>query len=260
MVISITRKCDRGKNPFNTISKKELLLYLEPKIGKKLTNKNKTYLCNLWKSLQGDDNQNIKDNKLKNETIKSKKNNDNKINAIKIVKKTLKFRNNVNGTLENIKEVEKLDKNIFDVKLPQNYENYSNGLTYCVNRIMNPYNIWLPEEFDYFLKEKLGYINKKTEPDLKTDILPENIPKVDNNVLQIALRKGVIRKRGVKPTTDIYAKRYNKATIEKIPKIDVNEKLSKDDENYENKKNLIIWKLRVRKKLIEYIISCKKYL
>ena len=61
MVISITRKCDRGKNPFNTISKKELLLYLEPKIGKKLTNKNKTYLCNLWKSLQGDDNQNITD-------------------------------------------------------------------------------------------------------------------------------------------------------------------------------------------------------
>lgn len=49
MVISITRKCDRGKNPFNTISKKELLLYLEPKLGKKLTNKNKTYLCNLWK-------------------------------------------------------------------------------------------------------------------------------------------------------------------------------------------------------------------
>ena len=86
------------------------------------------------------------------------------------------------------------------------------------------------------------------------------MPKVDDNVLQIALKKGVVRKRGVKPTTDEYAKRYNKATIEKIPKIDLNEKLSKDDENYENKKNLIIWKLRVRKKLLEYIISCKKYL
>merc|ERR1712138_234596 len=119
-----------GRNPFKTISKKELLKYLEPKLGKKLLYKNKTDLCKLWKSIQESDVNNVKETKGNNKI-------DEKLNAKKENrKKTLKFRNNVDGTLENIKEISKLNKNMFNVKLPQNNEKYSDSLTDCVNLIM----------------------------------------------------------------------------------------------------------------------------